>query len=53
MTVTAGGERGEVVLCVVVVRLGRKNSVGGGGIQQGAKRRRFSVEPPERLYVRG
>lgn len=39
-------------------RLGRKNGSDSGGIFNrsvgggGAKRRRFSVEPPERLYVR-
>lgn len=54
-----GWWRGGGVVCVrvyVVVRLGRKNGGDGGGIfnrgEGGAKRRRFSVEPPERLYVR-
>lgn len=59
VTVTAGGRRGSGV-CVCVcsgTRLGRKNGSDSGGISNrgewgGTKRRRFSVEPPERLYVR-
>lgn len=41
---------GKGIVCVCVYVWGAK-TVAAAEFNRGAKRRRFSVEPPERLYV--